>query len=56
MLLYLQMGALKVSELEKKLVDKGLTLSPLAVSSFLPNSDPHDLYLLHDRPKNCTYI
>ena len=36
MLLYLQMGALKVSELEKKLVDKGLTLSPLAVSSHFP--------------------
>lgn len=30
-----QMGALKVSELEKKLIDKGLTLSPLAVSHHL---------------------
>ena len=27
------MGALKVTELEKKLIDKGLTLSPLAVSA-----------------------
>ena len=27
------MGSLKVGELEKKLSDKGLTLSPLAVSA-----------------------
>ena len=31
------MGSLRVGELEKKLSDKGLTLSPLAVSAGLSN-------------------
>ena len=33
------MGAIKVSELEKKLKEKGLTLTPLAVSKYM--------YILH---------
>jgi translation initiation factor 2-alpha kinase 4 len=58
------MGALKVSELEKKLVDKGLTLSPLAVGTLLklvgssvPVDESHSLLepLLRDKSKVRSY-
>ena len=53
----LQMGTLKVSELEKKLIDKGLTLSPLAVSHHLCGVCGSCVFhqLLHKSTMYCVY-
>ena len=54
------MGSLRVGELEKKLSDKGLTLSPLAVSAVVlgcPIDSPLEYWtpLMHHWPLTHTY-
>ena len=55
-----QMGSLKVGELKNKLTDKGLTLSPLAVSSVVlgcPIDSAQEYWtpLMHQWPLTHTY-